>query len=76
MCVCCECCVVSGRGLCDALASHPEWSYQKKKKKSLGCCNRARHVEIHVNSQYLGYNIQSRTPLSAGPSRVGYIPIL
>ena len=26
--VCCECCVLSGRGLCDELIAHPEESYQ------------------------------------------------
>jgi hypothetical protein len=25
--VCCECCVLSGRGLCDGLITHPEESY-------------------------------------------------
>jgi hypothetical protein len=25
--VCCECCVLSGRGLCDELATRPEESY-------------------------------------------------
>jgi hypothetical protein len=28
MSVCCECCVLSGRGLCDALIARPEESYQ------------------------------------------------
>jgi len=28
MSVCCECCVLSGRGLCDELITHPEESYQ------------------------------------------------
>jgi len=27
MSVCCECCVLSGRGLCDELITHPEESY-------------------------------------------------
>jgi len=26
--VCCECCVLSGRGLCDKLITRPEESYQ------------------------------------------------
>jgi len=26
--VCCECCVMSGRGLCDGLITHPGESYQ------------------------------------------------
>ena len=28
MCVCCECCALSGRGLCDELITHPEESYR------------------------------------------------
>ena len=28
MSVCCECCVLSGRGLCDELITHPEESYR------------------------------------------------
>jgi hypothetical protein len=27
--VCCGCCVLSGRGLCDELITHPEESYQR-----------------------------------------------
>ena len=73
MSVSCECCVLAGRGLCDALIASRG---VLPKKKTLESYNRSRHVEIHVNSQCLGYSIQSRTLLSAGPSRVGYIPIL
>jgi hypothetical protein len=28
MSVCCECCVLSGRGLCEGLITHPEESYR------------------------------------------------
>jgi hypothetical protein len=28
MCVCCDCCVLSGRGLCDELITRPEKSYR------------------------------------------------
>jgi hypothetical protein len=28
MSVCCDCCVLSGRGLCDELITHPEESYR------------------------------------------------
>jgi hypothetical protein len=28
MSVCCECCVLSGRGLCDGLVTRPEESYR------------------------------------------------
>jgi hypothetical protein len=30
MSVCCECCVLSGRGLCDELITRPEESYRLK----------------------------------------------
>jgi len=30
MSVCCECCVLSGRGLCDELITHPEESYRMR----------------------------------------------
>jgi len=26
--VCCECCVLSGRGICDTLITHPDESYR------------------------------------------------
>jgi hypothetical protein len=32
MSVCCECCVLSGRGLCDGLVPRPEESYNMSKK--------------------------------------------
>jgi hypothetical protein len=28
MSVCCECCVLSGRGICEGLITHPEESYR------------------------------------------------
>jgi len=28
MCVCCECCVLSGKGLCDELITRPEESFR------------------------------------------------
>ena len=30
MSVCCECCVLSGRGLCDELITRPEESYRRR----------------------------------------------
>jgi len=38
MSVCCECCALSGRGLCDELITHPEESYQL-------CCVVQCHLE-------------------------------
>jgi len=38
MSVCCECCVLSGRGLCDALITCPEESYGCLSVVSVVCC--------------------------------------
>jgi hypothetical protein len=35
MSVCCECCVLSGRGLCDELITRPEDSYNKSEQDAL-----------------------------------------
>jgi hypothetical protein len=37
MCVCCECCVLPGRGLCDALITRPEESYRVWCASACGC---------------------------------------
>ena len=36
--VCCECCVLSGRGLCDGLITRPEESYGFLSVVSVVCC--------------------------------------
>jgi len=36
--VCCECCVLSGRGLCDGLITRPEESYGCRSVVSDVCC--------------------------------------
>ena len=38
MSVCCECCVLSGRGLCDGLITRPEESYGCLSVVSVLCC--------------------------------------
>jgi len=38
MSVCCECCVLSGRGLCDGLIPCPEESYGRLSVVSVVCC--------------------------------------
>jgi len=38
MSVCCECCVLSGRGLCDGLITCPEESYGCLSVVSVVCC--------------------------------------
>jgi len=38
MSVCCDCCVLSGRGLCDGLITRPEESYGYLSVVSVVCC--------------------------------------
>jgi len=38
MSVCCECYVLSGRGLCDGLITRPEGSYGRLSVVSVVCC--------------------------------------
>ena len=38
MSVCCECCVLSGRGLCGGLITRPEESYGSLSVVSVVCC--------------------------------------
>ena len=61
--VCCECCVLSGRGLCDELITRPEESYRlwcvvicdletsrmKRPWPTEGCCNERRKERMHVS---------------------------
>jgi len=42
----CECCVLSGRGLCDKLITHPEESYGCLSIVSVVCCQ----VEVSATS--------------------------
>ena len=44
--VCCECCVLSGRGLCDELITRPEESYGCLSVVSVVCCQ----VEVSATS--------------------------
>jgi hypothetical protein len=46
MCVCCECCVLSGRGLCNELIPCPEESY--------GCLSVVRVVRCQVEVSATG----------------------
>ena len=49
MSVCCECCVLSGRGLCDELITHPEESYR------LWCVwARSRHLKNEEAMTHVG----------------------
>ena len=46
MCVCYECCVLSGRGLCDGLITRPEEPYGCLSVVSVVCCQ----VEVSATS--------------------------
>ena len=46
MSVCCECCVLSGRGLCDELITRPEEYYESLSVASVVCCQ----VEVCATS--------------------------
>ena len=49
MSVCCECCVLSGRGLCDGLITRPEESYGCLSVLSVVCCQ----VEVSATGRSL-----------------------
>ena len=46
MSVCCECCVLSGRSLCDELITRPEESYGYLSVVTVLCCQ----VEVSATS--------------------------
>jgi len=48
MSVCCECCVLSGRGLCDGLITRPEESYGCLSVVSVVCCQ----VEVSATADH------------------------
>ena len=50
--VCCECCVLSGRGLCDELIARPEESYRL-------CCVVVRDLETSRKDAPYIYDISS-----------------
>ena len=56
--VCCECCVLSGRGLCDGLITRPEESYGCLSVVSVVCCQ----VEVSAS----GRSIFQRSPTECG----------
>ena len=58
--VCCECCVLSGRGLCDELITPPEESYGCLSVVSVVCCQ----VEVSASS----WSLVQRSPTDCGAS--------
>jgi len=67
--ICCECCVLSGRTLCDELITHPEESYRL-------CCVVMCDLETLVNEEALAHwrgfwakkILTGRTALETGPN--------
>ena len=53
MSVCCECCVLSGRGLCDGLITRPEESYGCLSVVSVVCCQRFLRRAYHSSKGVL-----------------------
>ena len=68
--VCCKCCVLSGRGLCDELITRPEESYQvwcvwvwSRKLREWGCHGPLRAVAPKIKIKKIGKTelLKSRT---------------
>jgi len=55
MSVCCKCCVLSGRGLCDGPITRPEESYECLSVVSVLCCQ----VEVSAT----GRSLVQRSPM-------------
>jgi len=55
VCVCCDCCVLSGRGLCDGLITRPEESYGCLSFVCVVCCR----VEVSATS----WSLIQRSPM-------------
>ena len=53
--VCCECSVLSGRGLCDGLITRPEESYGSLSVVSVVCCQ--------VEDSASGQSLVQRSPM-------------
>jgi len=62
--VCCKCCLLSGRGLCDELITRPEESYRmwfvvvcdletsrmRRPWPTGGCCDKNKHTYIYIHT--------------------------
>ena len=66
MCVCCECCVLSGRDLCDELITRPEESYRFR--RGHGCVSVLSVVCCQVEVYATGRSLIQRSPTDCGAS--------
>ena len=63
MSVCCECCVLSGRGLCDGLITRPEESYRLWR---VVVCDHENLENEEAKSRYRAVKIQPQWVVTAG----------
>jgi len=61
--VCCECCVLSGRGLCDELITRPEESYRLGR---VVVCDQETSKNEEAKARYLAVKIQPQWVVTAG----------
>jgi hypothetical protein len=61
--VCCECCVLSGRGLCDGLITRPEESYRLWR---VVVCDRETSKNEEAKARYGAVKIQRQWVVTAG----------
>jgi hypothetical protein len=61
--VCCECCVLSGRGLCDGLITRPEESYRLWRDV---VCDQETSKNEEAKARYRAVKIQAQWVVTAG----------
>jgi hypothetical protein len=61
--ICCECCVLSGRGLCDGLITRPEESYRLWR---VAVCDQETSNTRGLKARYWAVNIQPQWVVTPG----------
>jgi hypothetical protein len=61
--VCCECCVLSGRGLCEGLITRPEESYRQWR---VVVCDQETSKNEEVKDRYWTVKLQSQWVVTPG----------
>jgi hypothetical protein len=70
--VCCECCVLSGRGLCDELITRPEESYRLWR---VVVCDQESSKTRRLKARYRAVKIQPQGVVTPGKQTVNIPPI-
>jgi hypothetical protein len=65
--VCCECCVVSGRGLCDGLITRPEESYRLWR---VVVCDQETSKNENAKARYRAVKIQPQWVVTVGKQHI------